>query len=423
MRSPSQLSRPAATVVAYSLAAALRQLWSARVLGGVGQSLAGSAGALLAGRLGGSDTAAGLPQAALVLGSAVSALALSWLTRRAGRRRALAVGAMTAAAGAGLVAAAGLASVAMVLAGSVLLGAGATSVSLGRYAAADLATEGGRARAMATVLAATTVGAVAGPNLLASTDDWGRAAGLPDLAGPYLGAGIMFAGAAATLFHGHVQRPSTARSPVAGGAAEADTAAPRSKWTRRGLAGLVVLSAANLVMVAVMTMAPVQLHHVGSGLAVIGLVVSVHIAGMYAPSPVSGWLTDRLGAPVTATIGALTLASGCVAAVLAGSDLGLGAAMLLLGTGWNLALLSGSALLTSDIEIVHRPAREGWGETTMGAAAAGGGLASGMVMTAGGYSLLAGCGTAVSVVVAFAAVGGIASDHTSSSRMMKGSRW
>lgn len=180
----------------------LRVLWAAAALGGLAQSLAGAAGALLAAQVSGSDAVAGLPQAALVAGSAVAALVLSPITARRGRRASLATGVAAALAGCPVVvAAAAGGSLPGVLLGSVLLGAGTTAVMLARYAAADLTAtdDGSRARAMASVLVATTLGAVLGPNLLAPANDLGTRLGLPELTGPYLLAGTAFAAATATL--------------------------------------------------------------------------------------------------------------------------------------------------------------------------------------------------------------------------------
>lgn len=265
----------------------LRWLWLAALLGGAGQSLSGAASALLAERIGGSVVIAGLPQTVLVFGAALAALGLSRLTARTGRGRALAVGALAAAVG-GLVVvvAAQMRSLPFVLAGNLLLGAGNTAVMLSRYAAADLVPSGGRARAMGTVLTATTIGAVAGPNLLSATSSLGTQLGLAPLTGPYLVAVVAFGAAVLVLASGPSSVP--ARRVVA-----------RQAWSRRNVAGLCVLGGANLVMVAVMTMAPVQLHAMGSGLTTIGLVVSGHIAGMFLPSPLSGWLTDRFGPGLT----------------------------------------------------------------------------------------------------------------------------
>ncbi|HYH33323.1 MAG TPA: MFS transporter [Pseudonocardia sp.] len=367
-------------------------LWIASLLGGLAQSLGGAAAALLARDLGGSDVVAGLPQAMLVIGSALAALAMSALTRRYGRGRALAAGAAGAALGSALVVAAAPAgSLSGLLAGSLLLGAGTATVMLGRYAAADDAPEQARGRGMATVLAATTVGAVAGPNLLVPADALGRALGLPGLAGAYVVAGVCFAAAAGLL-----QRIPAHR--LAAGAA------PPTAPGRTGLLGLVVLALSNLVMVAVMTMAPVHLHHLGVGLGAIGLVVSLHIAGMFAPAPLSGWLADRWGpAPTAALAGAVLTGSALLAALAAGSPAVLGLALVLLGAGWNLGLVAGSTLLTGGVPASERPRREGWGEVAMGMAAAGGGAASGAVVSGGGYALLAAGGAAVAALVVAAA--------------------
>jgi MFS family permease len=221
--------------------------------------------------------------------------------------------------------------------------------------------------------------------------------GLPGLAGPYLIAALAFAAASTALATGL----GPGRSPrEVGATAAARLGGPtRTPLGRAGLAGLVVLGLANLVMVSVMTMAPVQMHHTGSGLGMIGVVVSLHITGMFAPSPISGWLTDRFGAPATAAGAGVTLviASWLAAAAPSGALLAVG--LVLLGVGWNLALLSGSALLTADVPAEQRPQREGWGEVGMGVAAAGGGAASGAVMADGGYGLLAASAAVVASLV------------------------
>jgi MFS family permease len=371
----------------------MRALWIASLLGGLAQSVAGAAAALLARDLGGSDAVAGLPQAVLVVGSAVAALAMSAMTRRFGRARVLAAGLAAATVGSVVVVLVVLAgSLLGLLAGTLLLGAGTTAVMLGRYAAADGAPEGARARAMATVLVATTIGAVAGPNLLVPSDVLGRALGLPGLAGAYVVAAACFAVAAGLLLRLPKHRPAAEPEPdrsVPGGTA---------------VAGLTVLALSNLVMVGVMTMGPVHLHHLGVGLGAIGLVQSLHIAGMFAPSPLSGWLADRWGpAPTTALAGAVLVGASVLAAAAAGAPAVLGVALALLGVGWNLGLVAGSTLLTADIPAAERPRREGWGEVAMGMAAAGGGAASGAVVSGGGYALLASGGAAVAALVVAAA--------------------
>jgi MFS family permease len=369
-------------------------LWIASLLGGLGQSLGGVAAALLARDLGGSDAVAGLPQAVLVVGSAAAALAMSALTRRYGRGRALAAGLAAATLGSAVVVLATLAgSLPGLLAGTALLGAGTAAVMLGRYAAADTAPVGARGRAMATVLVATTVGAVAGPNLLVPSDALGRVLGLPGLGGAYVVAAVCFAVAACLL----QRRPARPHA----GSPEPDIEAPGGTAVL-GLTvlGFTVLGLSNLVMVSVMTMAPVHLHHLGVGLGAIGLVVSLHIAGMFGPAPLSGWLADRWGPAQTAVLaGAVLSVSALLAAVTAGAPVLLGVALVLLGVGWNLGLVAGSALLTMGVAATQRPRREGFGEVAMGVAAAGGGAASGAVVSGGGYGLLAAGGAAVAALV------------------------
>jgi hypothetical protein len=279
------------------------------------------------------------------------------------------------------------------LVGSLLLGAGNTAVMLGRYAAADLGNQSARGRAMGAVLAATTVGAVVGPNLLAPAGALAGTLGLVALTGPYLVAAVGFAAAAAAI---GVGLPHD--GPLGGSAL-----GPLRRGQpidAQGAMGLAVLMVANLVMVGVMTMAPVHLHHSGSGLAAIGMVISLHIAGMFAPSPLSGWVTDRLG-PVRGAIaaGAVLVIASASAAIWAGVSGPLAAALMLLGVGWNVALLSGSALLTAGVPAGERSRREGWGEVGMGVAAAGGGVVAGPVMAGASYATLAAAGAIIATVI------------------------
>jgi MFS family permease len=376
----------------------------AGALGGLSQSLSGAAGALLVRDVTGREVAAGWPQAALVAGAAVAAIALSRLTRRRGRPAALVTGSAAATIGAVVVALAGISgSLGGILVGSALLGSGNTTVMLGRYTAAELATPAGRARAMGWVLAATSVGAVAGPNLLGPSAHLAGIVGLPVFTGAYVVAAAGFAITSVVLglglrdaFVRPVDRPRTAT------------------WERRrpavldagGARAIAVLACANLVMVTVMTMAPIHLHHHGTGLGMVGLIVGVHIAGMFLPSPLSGWATDRFGSPPVVVASGVVLVLACaVTAVGAGSTVLLVVGLSLLGVGWNLALVAGSTWLAADADPLHRPLREGWGEVGMGIAAAAGGVGSGLLVDVAGYPMLAAtCGVFALGLVSLALV-------------------
>jgi MFS family permease len=154
-------------------------------------------------------------------------------------------------------------------------------------------------------------------------------------------------------------------------------------------------------MVAVMAMAPVHMHDNGHGLQFVGLVISLHIAGMFAPSPLTGWLTDRLGplavagggAALLIVAGVLSAASGAQAATFA---LGLA----LLGVGWNASLIAGSALLASAVPVAQRPRVEGAGELSMGVAAASATAIAGPVVGVAGYATLAAAGAVAAATLA-----------------------
>jgi predicted MFS family arabinose efflux permease len=256
-----------------------------------------------------------------------------------------------------------------------------------RYVAADLAAPAARARAIAGVLAAVSVGAVAGPNLLAAAGPFEEWAGMPAHTGAYVISAAGFALATAAWWFG--LEPGTA-SPPEEPAALPPTLAERA----RQRIGIGVLGLANLVMVATMTMAPVQMRmHDGSGVGLIGLVVSAHIAAMFGPSALSGRLVERVGERGATLVSCAVLAAATGTAVLSGtSETTLTVAMILLGLGWNVATVAGSSMLTRGVPLRQRPRLEGRGEIGMGVAAAMGGGLSGVVMAAGGYPVLAAAG-------------------------------
>lgn len=368
-----------------------RTLWTAAAFGGIAQSLSGLAGTLLARQVSGSDSAAGLPQGLLVAGSAVAAVTIGRIMARVGRRVGLVTGGVVAVLGcAAGVAAAWAGSLLAICLGSVLLGWGTCAVMFARYVAADLAPPAARARAIAGVLAAVAVGAVAGPNLLAAAEPFEAWAHLPAHTGPYVISAAGFAVAIGAWWLGlepGASRPTTDAPPAP--LAVADRVRQRT--------GIGVLGLANLVMVATMTMAPVQMRmHDGSGVGMIGLVVSAHIAAMFGPSALSGWLVDRAGERGATLVSCAVLAAATGTAVFSGSSATtLTVAMVLLGLGWNVATVAGSSMLTRGVPLRQRPRLEGRGEIGMGVAAAMGGGLSGVVMAVGGYPVLAALGLAV----------------------------
>jgi MFS family permease len=382
----------------------LRVLVTTQILGGFGLAAGVAVGALLAQDLLDGDALTGLPSAGATAGGALAALPLSRLMSRSGRRPGLALGYLLGATGAAVVvvsAAAG--SFALLLAGMVLFGAGNTASLLARYAAADLAQPAHRGRALSTVLFATTFGAVAGPTVVEPAGTLARSIGLPDLAGPFVVSIAAYTAAAVVITT--LLRPDPLLVARAGSPAAHGPAPTGSVWPvlLRGpaLIGVSTMVGAQFVMVAMMTMTPVHMIGHGHGVGVSGLVISVHIAGMYLFSPVGGWATDRFGRAATIRAGAATLgAAGLLGAVASPRSAGaLGVALFLLGLGWSLALVGGSALLTDTVPLAQRAQAQGRADLFVGLAGAAGGLGSGLVFALSGFAAIGLLAAAVAVAL------------------------
>jgi MFS family permease len=382
-------------------------------LAGLGVTVGITVGGLLARDVAGSDTAAGLGQTAGVLGSAVLAVPLARISDRAGRRTGLAAGYALAVAGAVLaVWAAALSSLALLLVGLFAFGAATACGLQARYAAADLAVPEHRGRALSLVVWATTVGSVLGPNLAGPGADLGRALGLPALGGAFAVSAAVFAVVAVGVLV--LLRPDPlllARRLGGGGPVtlprRATGVAVRAVWASPGgRLGLTAVVVAHSVMVGVMVMTPVHMGHAGGSagttLRVIGLVISVHVAGMYLFSPLVGVLADRAGRATTVALGgALLLAAAAIAGTAPpGAAVQLGIGLLLLGLGWSCGLIAGSTLVTEAVGPELRPTAQGGTDLLMGLGAAVAGVIGGPLLAVGGFGLVAGVSAALVVPLA-----------------------
>jgi MFS family permease len=385
-------------------------------LGGLGVTVGITVGGLLAREVAGSDAAAGLGQTASVLGAALVAVPLAGASDRWGRRAGLALGYGIAVLGAlVVVAAAALSSLPLLLAGLFLFGAATSSGLQARYAAADLAEPEHRGRALSLVVWATTVGSVVGPNLAGPGDGVGRALGLPDLGGAFVLSIAAFAvvvlGALVLLRPDPLllaRRLTVGPAPTGPPARTGSAAAVRAVWASPGgRLGVTAVVVAHAVMVGLMVMTPV---HMGAGhgaadgttLRVIGLVISVHVAGMYLFSPVVGWLADRVGRSTTVALGGVLLLLAAVVAGTApsGAAVQLGAGLFLLGLGWSCGLVAGSTLVTESVPAQLRPAAQGATDLLMGLGAALAGAVGGPLLAVGGFGLVAVVSSALVVPLA-----------------------
>ncbi|MFC6063813.1 MFS transporter [Streptomyces ochraceiscleroticus] len=380
-----------------------------QILSGAGLAAGITVGALLAEEMLGSTGSAGLPSALFTGGSAVGAVAVGRLCQRWGRRPGLALGYGVGALGSlGVVVAAATGDVALLFVSLTVYGAGTATNLMARYAGADLAAPERRGRAVSTVLMATTLGAVAGPLLVTATGEVAHGWGIPRLAGPFALATVAFAAAAVLL--GTLLRPDPLRlaRTLADAADATDRAAaapaqstPARPDRPRLLAGTSVMVIGQLAMIAIMTMTPVHMRAHGHSTGAAGLVIALHVAAMFLPSPLTGLLVDRAGRlPVAAASGVTLCAAGAVAALApADSVPALAAALVLLGLGWNFGLISGTALVTDALPAATRARTQGLLDVALAVAGATGGLSSGVVVVAGGFPLLALAGGALALAI------------------------
>lgn len=391
----------------------VRILVAAQILGGLGVGSGLAVGSLLVEELTGSAMLAGLALTASVLGGALAAVPLARLSQFGGRRWGVGLGYAAGAAGGILVVvAASGGGVVVALLGMMLFGSASAANLQARFAATDLATVEHRARALSTVVWATTVGAVVGPNLVEPAGRSVSALALPPLAGPFVWSVVAFLAATIVLFLAlrpdpllHARSIRTADEPASTNLSlrAALGVVVQSPMALLGLASVVI---AHTVMVSVMVMTPVHMSYGGAALRIIGLVVSGHIAGMYAFSPVFGWLADRLGrvpvVGVSVGIFAVALVVSGTAGEQASGRIGLG--MFLLGLGWSASLVAGSTLITDGVAPPDRAEAQGAADFLMQFAGAGGGALAGVIVGAAGYGVLAAAAAVLLVPVVVLAV-------------------
>jgi MFS family permease len=415
----------------------LRLLFGTQIIGGVGVAIGISVGALLAADMGGAGVS-GLASSAAVIGGALLAVPATRLMRRGGRRPGLVFAYLTGAVGSlVIVVGAATGQVLPVFAGMLLFGGGTAANLQARYTAVDLAEPARRGRQLSLIVWATTVGAVAGPNLAPLADRAVRGWGLREYSGPFAFSALAFglAGGAVLVLlrpdpllvvRAIVARTAAADADPAPGAAapgpdgvtpagvggvasagvegaagtgggssagglrlgwQAVTASPAARL------GVSAVAVGHVVMIGVMSMTPVHINEGGHDhaavLRIVGLVLSLHIAGMFALAPLMGWLTDRLGRRPVILLGIGLLLLACAVAGTAGHDTArLSTGLLLLGLGWSATMVAGSTLLSESVAVDVRPVAQGLADMVMGMAGAAAGALAGVVVAIGGYPTL-----------------------------------
>ena len=374
----------------------VKVLASAQVLNGLGVAGTVAAGSLLVSSITESETLAGLAQTFSVLGAAALALPLARLTARGGRRLALSVGLLSGVIGSGFAILGGAErNIYFMLLGAFLVGSASAAGYQARFAAIDLATKESRAKQLSFVVWGSTVGAVVGPNLMDPAGGLAEKFGLPRLVGPYMISAVTLA--LATLVIQLFLRPDpflTAQKNL-----EA-VAGVHRKSTRQALAhirsnssalfAIAAIAIGHIAMVSVMVMTPVHMKHVDVTLRIIGFVISIHVLGMYAFSPIIGSLSDKIGRVRIIQIGVVLLIASTIVAGTAAADdaVQLGIGLFLLGLGWSCTLIAGSALLSESVDLEMKPSSQGASDLVMNLMGAGGGALAGVIIGTLSYGWL-----------------------------------
>lgn len=374
-----------------------------QVLGGAGLAAGVTVGALLAQDMLGSDGVAGLPTALFTLGSALAAYLVGRFTQRWGRRIGLGAGFAAGGAGAaGVVVATVSDNVPLLFAALFVYGAGTATNLQARYAGTDLAPPARRGTAISVAMVSTTLGAVAGPNLVEPLGDLAIGLGIPALAGPFLLAAVAYSAAGAALFA--LLRPDPfllARQLATTSPVNAPTTGARSRPGPATYVGATIMVLTQISMVAIMTMTPVHMRAHHHGLSDVGLVIGIHIGAMFLPSLLTGMLVDRIGrTPMAVASGLTLLLAGVTAAAAPGESLGLLIiALALLGLGWNFGLIAGTALVVDATVPANRARTQGAIDVLVALAGAGGGAMSGVVMSTSDYATLSLSGGGLALVL------------------------
>ncbi|NNF53475.1 MAG: MFS transporter [Acidimicrobiales bacterium] len=338
---------------------------------------------------------AGLTTVALTLGTAVGSSTLSSLMDRRGRRPGLTLGYALAAIGA-VVAAAGVEYQLLtpLLLGMGMAGLGQGSTNLSRYAAADLAAEDQRSRAISMIVFASTLGAVSGPLFAGGAGNLSERLGLLNLSGPFLAGAVFFtiAGVIVAVF----LRPDPL--VVAGGLGSTTGDRRLGFVESMGIVvaspgarlGLITLCGSSAVMVMVMAMTPLHMDANHHGTGTIGWIISAHTAGMFAFAPLAGWFSDRRGRIPAILLGAaiLILSTAITAVATEAPNSLMFPGLYLLGLGWSFGMVAGSALVTESVTKAQRVSAQGAVDVAGAVASGAGALSSGVIFTSLGFGAL-----------------------------------
>jgi len=374
----------------------LRKLAAAQTLSGLGVTGTFAAGSLLVVQISDSEALAGLVQTSTVVGAALLALPLARWTDKGGRRRSLGFGYFLGSLGALFAFLGGVNRIfPLILIGAAMIGGASAAGYQARFAAVDLASNENRASDLSKVVWASTIGSVLGPNLMEPAGEMALALGLPKLVGPYIVAIVMLFSAATLVTLLLKPDPFLLAREERGEVYKREKRAFRKAFTTirsipQAWLALHAIVIGHIAMVTIMVMTPVHMAHVDVSLRLIGLVISVHVLGMSALSPLVGKVVDKFGRVRTILLGVLILLASALISGLAYADavVQLGIGLFLLGLGWSCTLIAGSTLLAESLPDEIKASGQGLSDLSMNGGGALGGALAGLVIAFSSYGWL-----------------------------------
>ena len=367
---------------------------------------------ILATRFGGSPAQAGLPVTLTMAGRALASYPLGWAMDRYGRRMALTIGFAGGVVSAVLgVLAVWTSSLWLLLASAALMGLARSASEQARFIAAEVHAPAMRDNMIGLIVFAGTFGAVGG-RAAAEMGSWLRLSfGLNEFAVAYLLAiGLL---ALALLCTQILLRPDpltlrwkaepeflpeSGALPKVAGALPAAAASGAVPAPRRGRPLLEIFSAPDmqiavtaiamgqLVMTMLMVITPLHMNICGYDTLNVSTALAVHTLGMFALSPLTGWMSRQVGRVPVICAGALVLMACGLLAPYAVSLYALYFGMFALGYGWNLCHVAGSALLAQMVPEGEGGRVQGAAEVIVSITSGIGSLSSGALFAWRGFS-------------------------------------
>ncbi|MEJ2484552.1 MAG: MFS transporter [Anaerolineales bacterium] len=370
-------------------------LFTAQSLTSAGTAAMAAVLAIVAVELSGKASWAGVPNSLLQLAAAGSAFWFGYLWERIGRRYGIALGLGMGAVGLYFMfTAVQSGNFWVLLAGVIGAGFARSAMQLARFTAADISPPDQRGRAISYVVLGGTVGAVAGPLIADPANNFGKSLGFAEWSGPIGAAALLFAVAALVVYLGLQPEPSQIANQM-------DTLYPEKEEAERNIRGLleimrqpavltatVTMAVSQMVMIMVMGITSLHMKVLSHELGAISRVFSAHMIGMFAFSIFTGQLADRWGRVPVILTGIGVLMASFILAPMFPTALMLGISLYLLGLGWNLCFVGGSALLSDQLTRGERARTQGFNDLFLGLASALGSLVAGWIFDGGGYGAL-----------------------------------